>query len=50
MKKRIALILCVFALMFSLCPTKVWAEGDWGDIKNYHLTVNTAVSSFPMRK
>ena len=40
MKKRIALILCVFALMFSLCPTRVQAEGDWGYIKNLRISSN----------
>ncbi len=40
MKKRIALFLCIFALVFSLCPAKVHAEGKWADIKNLRISSN----------
>ena len=40
MKKRIALFLCIFALVFSLCPAKVQAEGKWADIKNLRISSN----------
>lgn len=40
MKKRITLILCVLAAVFSLCSTKVLAEGKWADIKNLRISSN----------
>lgn len=38
MKKRITIVLCVLAAVFSLCSTKVRAEGKWPDIKNLRIS------------